>query len=518
MSMRSWLRSLSARSLRKAPRSFRPSLELLEDRVVPVTGFGGEGTGWTVNGNATINDDVATLTTDLPGQRGSVYHDTPVSTADNFEARFTYTPSGNRAADGFTFVLQNAGLSALGGAGGNLGYAGISPSIAVAFNIFSGSQIGTALYTNGVVTGAYESVSPVPLNSGFPIDVALSYDAGTQTLTQVMTDATFRSFSMITYTVDLDAVVGNSAFVGFTGATGGVSSTQQISNFFFDRELTGTPVLTLEVIANTSKTVPGLPVGSDYGVTNTGAIGSVGLTNLVITDDNGRPNDSSDDFQPGGPSTDFFTGEIFGDNNRNGQLDHHETWSYQAPPRITQLSDTNPLVNVVTVTANPVGAADVMTTTGSDSVIVLRPEISVEVSGPRHVTSGQSFRYTYTVRNHSVPTDLPLGRFQLVDDNGTPRNAADDLSIANGKIRLVGGDSNRNGVIETTEVWKFQSAPRVLPGNARALRNRVVVTANPQSALGGEGGFFFEVDVTANAAFAVALLQQRAISKRDFIV
>lgn len=55
-----------------------------------------------------------------------------------------------------------------------------------------------------------------------------------------------------------------------------------------------------------------------YEVTNTG---DVPLANVVVTDDNGTPDDPTDDFNP------MFTG---GDLNDNDLLDLEETWTYEA--------------------------------------------------------------------------------------------------------------------------------------------------------------------------------------------
>ena len=55
----------------------------------------------------------------MPGQQDIV----------SFSTTFTYNlaSSGSGPADGVTFVIQNTGLTALGGGGGSLGYMGIAP-------------------------------------------------------------------------------------------------------------------------------------------------------------------------------------------------------------------------------------------------------------------------------------------------------------------------------------------------------------------------------------------------------
>ena len=81
----------------------------------PISGFGGSGTGWTVNssgiGSTPIANNVLTLTDGNDSEARRAFYSTPVVTAANFIASFTYTPSAtnfSNAADGVAFVLQNA--------------------------------------------------------------------------------------------------------------------------------------------------------------------------------------------------------------------------------------------------------------------------------------------------------------------------------------------------------------------------------------------------------------------------
>jgi len=218
-----------------------------------VSGFGGDGTGWTVNSinvsQTPVTADVLTLTTNAGSQGRSAYRDTPVNSAANFVASFTYTPSGNRAADGSAFVLQNDGraTSAIGGTGGGMGYGGgtvVSPSAAILLNIYSGATggVGTKYTTNGSYNG-YTSVSPVVLNSGNPIDVTLTYDAATQTLTEHLVEQNTANVKDLVYTgVNLASLLGGTwNYVGFSGGTGGAVATQTISNFTFISSAVASP-------------------------------------------------------------------------------------------------------------------------------------------------------------------------------------------------------------------------------------------------------------------------------------
>src|SRR5439155_827177 len=83
-----------------------------------ITGFGSTGTGWTLNGGATVAADAATLTDGGGNEARSVFFNTQVPTAGSFTASFTYTAGGNKAADGFGFVLQTQAATAVGSGGG----------------------------------------------------------------------------------------------------------------------------------------------------------------------------------------------------------------------------------------------------------------------------------------------------------------------------------------------------------------------------------------------------------------
>ena len=119
-----------------------------------------------------------TLTSGLLNTSRSVFYNAPLYTPA-FAASFIYRDVGGGGADGVTFCLQNAanGAATLGGGGGGLGYFGITPSVALAMNIYSPNTVGIALRTNGTLPspGGYSPTTPVNIASGNPIQVSLHY-------------------------------------------------------------------------------------------------------------------------------------------------------------------------------------------------------------------------------------------------------------------------------------------------------------------------------------------------------
>lgn len=233
------------------------------------SGFGINGNGWTLNGGASAAGNALTLTTNVPAQARSAFLNAKVSTS-GFTASFTYTASGDKAADGITFVLHNdpRGPTALGGAGGSLGYGGaaspIAPSAAVAINIYKGAGTMGARYSTNGATGMPYASGTVDPASGNPIQVSLSYD-GTNILSLTLTETNTSKVYTTTYEVGNLATVtgGSTAFIGFTGGTGGEAATQTITNFTF----TSTPTRSAMPVTLSSGTTLDL-TGVSQAVTN----------------------------------------------------------------------------------------------------------------------------------------------------------------------------------------------------------------------------------------------------------
>ena len=219
-------------------------------------GFAAALSTMTFNGSTGLDDSRLQLTNGGQNQAGSAFVNTPVN-IQSFTTDFTMQLS-NAAGDGMTFTIQNVGPSALGPAGGGLGYGPDSPttpdpspntpianSIAVKFDFFSNAGEGTdstGLYTNGAsptIPAIDLTNSGINLRSGDTMAVHIAYD-GTNlamTITDNVASATFTQ----SWPINIPQTIGsNTAYVGFTAGTGGSSSSQKIETWSFSPIQTAT--------------------------------------------------------------------------------------------------------------------------------------------------------------------------------------------------------------------------------------------------------------------------------------
>ena len=191
----------------------------------------GDASAWQLNGTTAPVFDANGI--QLSAGVGNTARSAFMTTKQNiasFMVSYIYQDvSGTGGADGATFCIQNTGPTALGGGGGSLGYSGITPSVALAFNIYASNTRGIALFTNGTVATPFVAILPVDVgNNTDKIQVNLSYN-GT-VLTAAYKDLTTAATYTTNLTVNIPGILGSStAYVGFTGADGGTASTQEFS-------------------------------------------------------------------------------------------------------------------------------------------------------------------------------------------------------------------------------------------------------------------------------------------------
>ncbi len=208
-------------------------------------GFG-TGVGMQINGKAKFVNGMLQLTdTSTTYQASSAFFGTPVAIG-KFSTTFTLQLNKG-AANGMTFVIENdaLGKKALGPYGSALGYSygpttapNIKKSIAVKFDLWTTVGSGhdsTGLYTNAAMPrlpALDMTSSGVNLASGHLLAVTMTYN-GT-TLSMTIKDKTTNATYSHSWTVNIPSIVGAStAYVGFTGSTGGQMAVQQVTNWAF---------------------------------------------------------------------------------------------------------------------------------------------------------------------------------------------------------------------------------------------------------------------------------------------
>jgi autotransporter-associated beta strand protein len=290
---------------------------------VSVTGFGGTGTGWNLQGTTagnsdppTVAADVLTITTATNNEAHTAWYATPVPVGP-FTATFRYSQSNNsNPADGITFGFQNQSGTAIGGGGGALGYQGITPSAAMTLNVYSGAgNLGPGFSTNGAAPGGYLDPTPVSLlnaQTGNEVVVTIMYDGANVTVKLVQGANSFTSPAIA---ANLAGIVGSTAFMGFTGGTGGLNTQQVIDQFSYNfvaqsvyttpvsiaaaasatltvKATAGAPTITLGALtfgAGSNLSVAaetGTPANLAYGLTFAGATALSG-TNQITVANNG---------------------------------------------------------------------------------------------------------------------------------------------------------------------------------------------------------------------------------------
>lgn len=195
----------------------------------------------------TTGDRVLRLTNDL-SQSGSAFLTNPFSLAADasfssyFE--FQFTDQQNGGADGIVFTVQTVANTA-GGAGGGIGYQGLSPSVGVEFdNWNNGGGDGNndnhaGINVNGSMASVVRADSlPALLDSGSIFHAWVDYNGANDLLeVRLALSDTRPGTALMSYTVDLAALLGTTdAFIGFTSGTGAAGADHDIRRWVFTGE------------------------------------------------------------------------------------------------------------------------------------------------------------------------------------------------------------------------------------------------------------------------------------------
>jgi hypothetical protein len=206
--------------------------------------------GLTLNGNAAQSGNVLRLTPAASFQSGSAFSTTTVglNNLSSFSTRFQFriTASGGIGdadgvgADGIVFAVQTVANN-VGGAGGGLGYQGISPSVGIEFDTYNngapddndGNHAGVDL--NGSIDATTQVSVGTRFNDGNVWTAWVDYDGNANTIEVRFNQTGVRpAAANLSQSVNLSTVLGTpNAFVGFTAGTGSGWGNQDILNWEF---------------------------------------------------------------------------------------------------------------------------------------------------------------------------------------------------------------------------------------------------------------------------------------------
>ncbi|MDH7473673.1 MAG: prolyl oligopeptidase family serine peptidase [Anaerolineae bacterium] len=227
---------------------------------------------------------------------------------------------------------------------------------------------------------------------------------------------------------------------------GSVTNTTTINVIYPSIEMTVTP--------DRAMVYSGQMVTYTYQITNTG---DVTLTDVTVEDDNGTPEDSGDDVIACTGLT--LAPEAMAGCSRNATLTHTVT-------------------NKVTVTgldplSNDISDEDTAT------ISIISPAIEMTVTPDQAmVYSGQMVTYTYQITNTG---DVTLTDVTVEDDNGTPDDDGDDLTVCTGITLEAGATTNCSRLAtltETTVIIATATGQDPL-GNAVVASDAVTITVQP---------------------------------------
>jgi glucose/arabinose dehydrogenase len=210
--------------------------------------------GLDLNGTAQRIGSRLRLTTTSQDTAGSVFYESalPINSDTSLQSQFSFNLNGGNGsggADGLAFVVQgsNAGSAALGPSGGQLGYEGITNSLAIEFDTYQNAGDVNANHVSVLVNGS--TTTPIAtktadfdLNNGSTKYAWVEYNGTNNLLAVYLSENNAKPSSpLITTTVDLQTLVGNNAYVGFTSGVGGLQNNHDVLSWAVNTEVPPIP-------------------------------------------------------------------------------------------------------------------------------------------------------------------------------------------------------------------------------------------------------------------------------------
>lgn len=209
-------------------------------------------------GDANLNNGTVQLTDNKAYQAGAMWSNQKVDISEsftvtsvmNFGSNKDTADAGNQAgADGIALVIQGQSSNELGVAGGGQGYAGIKNSFAIEIDTFYNPEYLDSTSEDHVSFSVDGGFGTSTKKLGFDIEdgqdhtVTYAWDKSSQTFT-VSIDGN----EVATYQGDITATIGDSAYIGFTAATGSASNNQSVKQMNFSSKASSS--VSFDVVAD----------------------------------------------------------------------------------------------------------------------------------------------------------------------------------------------------------------------------------------------------------------------------
>jgi hypothetical protein len=183
---------------------------------------------------------------------GAAWSNSSIDLSKDWSTSFVMNAGGGSGtSDGFTFTINGdpRGVSALGDGGGNLGFfgldtgLGITNSYAVLFDMWTTGPASLLGFAQSATASIPQGTLQLPLSlANNSYSVALNYSATDKILSATIGNQVFQQ------SVDLQSVVGSSAYLGLTAANGGGTMDMVASAW----DITATEVLSPSVVRGNS--------------------------------------------------------------------------------------------------------------------------------------------------------------------------------------------------------------------------------------------------------------------------
>jgi adhesin/invasin len=198
----------------------------------------------TLDGAASVQSNSLLLGNSSANQAAALWLATPQYVSTGFSASLQFQIAS--PSEGIAFVIQNSSANALGGIGENLGFGGISNSLAVKFDTHQDLDLGEPAIENvGIFTrldqpnsanwadNLASSTAPVVMDDNTVHTAFLYYDPPSGTLVVTVDGKTAALANVSSFFSDTTALPNGVAWVGLTSAAGNGFNPPHVLTFSF---------------------------------------------------------------------------------------------------------------------------------------------------------------------------------------------------------------------------------------------------------------------------------------------